>query len=134
MFSLCVRERSDWTCEKCRTKFEERAQNLHCSHLYSRRYRSIRWHPLGAVAHCFSCHMWFGSNPIEAAEWVRLYLGESKFDELRSLVQTICKTTQKDRDRIYQRLRHEHERMKQMRADGVTGRIEFDSPYEMVVA
>lgn len=90
LFSLYIRNRDAWTCQKCGTYYPVGAQGLHCSHLFSRRHKSIRWEPLNAVAHCFNCHMWFGGNPIEAYRWIVEYLGEERLAELeRMKAQTV---------------------------------------------
>ena len=54
-FSLCVRERAYWTCE--RTKFISldgqaagKSQSLECCHIYGRRNKNVRWNGMNAVS------------------------------------------------------------------------------------
>lgn len=83
LFSKYIRTRDKWTCVKCGTYYPEgHRQGLHCSHIYSRRHRALRWDERNAVAHCFHCHQWFGGNPIESGEWARKHLGDDIVDEL----------------------------------------------------
>lgn len=89
-FSRYIRTRDRWTCQKCGTVYPEGSQGLHCSHVFSRRHKAIRWEPLNAKALCFSCHQWYGGNPTESAEWVKAYLGAERFAELeRMKAQTV---------------------------------------------
>jgi len=47
-FSLCIRERSDWTCEYCGNGYRHKPQGLHCSHLFSRRPTQAQAAPSGS--------------------------------------------------------------------------------------
>jgi hypothetical protein len=61
VFSELVRERAAWKCEYGDSAYCERGhksfdnhshdkQTLHCSHLFGRRSKGVRWHPLNALA------------------------------------------------------------------------------------
>ena len=82
-FSKCVRQASNWTCEKCGSVHEKGSMGLHCSHIFSRRYRTIRWSKDNVQALCFSCHQWFGGNPADSGYWVTELLGEGHMELLR---------------------------------------------------
>jgi hypothetical protein len=101
VFSIYIRTRDNWTCQKCHKVYPEKSKGLHCSHHYSRRYKSIRWEPLNACALCFSCHNWFSSEPIESSEWLLEYLGETKFIQLRAMRNKITKWTKTDKELLY---------------------------------
>lgn len=89
-FSRYIRTRDRWTCQKCGTVYPEGSQGLHCSHVFSRRHKSIRWEPMNAKALCFSCHQWFGGNPVEAYQWLVEYMGPERLAELeRMKAQTV---------------------------------------------
>ena len=62
-FSMAIR--SIGHCEKCGT-----SQGLTCSHIISRKYNATRCSFRNAHCLCFSCHQYFGDNPILFAEWV----------------------------------------------------------------
>jgi hypothetical protein len=81
-FSYYVRELSDWTCARCHTKYPRKSQGLHCSHFFGRRAESTRFDPENACSHCFSCHQYLGSNPLEFVEWKKKQLGEKRFQAL----------------------------------------------------
>ena len=76
-FSKTVRARDRFTCQKCQKTYPENHAGLHCSHNYSRRHRTIRWDLLNALALCYSCHEWFGGNPVESGKWLEEKLGVS---------------------------------------------------------
>ena len=82
-FSRCVRTAANWTCERCHTQYEKGSMGLHCSHIFSRRYRTIRWSKDNVQALCFSCHQWYGSNPADSGYWVTELLGEGHMELLR---------------------------------------------------
>ena len=125
IFSKLVRERDDWTCTCCGKRYERGSQGLHASHLVSRRYQSTRHHPLGAVSHCFSCHQRLGGNPLDFSKWINDYLGPEKVEELKTLKNTLCKRSKKDKEALYQHLKQQYREMMEMRDNGHEGRIEF---------
>ncbi len=63
LFSRLVRDR-DQMCVRCGT-----VNNLQCAHIWSRRYRALRWRFENAVTLCSGCHMYFTLRPAEWAEW-----------------------------------------------------------------
>lgn len=134
LFSRLVRERADWTCERCGNRYERGAQGLHCSHIFSRRARSTRWSPDNAVAKCYPCHMWYGGNPILGGEWASEYLGAAKVARLRRRFHTPMKLSKHDLADILANLKASWKAMQMQRDAGVTGRIEFDDPYSKVMS
>lgn len=127
-FSKCIRERSNWTCEKCGVKYEPPTTGLQCAHIFGRRNKAVRFEPLNAFALCFACHQYYTANPMNFGIFVHNKLGD-KYDVLLeksndiSLGKEITRGI-KDGD-IAKHFRAEHERMIELRAQGVTGRIEF---------
>jgi NMD protein affecting ribosome stability and mRNA decay len=124
-FSLCVRLAADWTCARCGSKHEEKSMGLHCSHLYSRRYRTIRWEPLNAVAHCFACHNWYGGNPIESGQWAEGHLGAGAIDILREKKNSRQRIPKSEEKEIAKHYREEYARIQAIRDKGVTGHIKI---------
>jgi len=47
---------------------------LHCAHLFSRRYRNVRWDVRNAVPLCAGHHKWFDTHPIEKDDMMLEYL------------------------------------------------------------
>lgn len=82
VFSRYIRELDGWTCVRCGNSYEPGSQGLHCSHIFSRRHKAIRWDERNSVAHCFACHAWYGGNPVEGGRWAVEYLGEETIDTL----------------------------------------------------
>lgn len=88
-FSLCVRERANWTCQKCGKAYPPTLNEkglpgnraLHCSHFVGRGNDSVRTDPLNAEAHCYGCHSFFEQNPIIFSDYIKEVLGE-KFEIL----------------------------------------------------
>lgn len=130
LFSKLVRERAGWCCETCHRYFPEgHRQGLHCSHLFSRRHKSIRWSPTNAIAQCFGCHQRYGADPVEFTMALETIVGRDELDRLAVKKSGQLKVPAWYKKEITARLRAEHNRMLEARAQGETGRIEFKSPY-----
>lgn len=125
VFSDLVRERADWTCEYCGRNYSDRRQGLHCSHLFGRRHKSTRHHPDNAFAHCYGCHQRLGANPAVFVRWAESRLGLTRFEWLMERHQQIVTRTKAEQAELYQHLKSERKRILNMRAQGVTGRLEF---------
>ena len=123
VFSKLVRERTGWVCEKCGGRQQKTV--LHCSHLFSRRHRSTRWHPDNAFAHCFLCHQYLGENPVVFADWAVKKMGKEKVEEMRILAHTVVKYSKFDLEIIYKHLQSEYKEMLERRKNGEVGRLDF---------
>ena len=126
-FSRCVREAKNWTCERCLTQYEQGAQGLHCSHIYSRRHRAIRWAKDNVQALCYGCHQWFGGNPADSGLWIRELLGEGAIDlliEKRNSKTKVSKLEEKD---IAKHYREQLKKLLEKRSKGATGELDFES-------
>lgn len=56
-FSLYIRERDNWTCQRCGRKWPENSQGLDCSHFWGRGRESTRFDPDNCDAFCkVPCH------------------------------------------------------------------------------
>ena len=132
VFSLLVRLRVSYRCEKCTTYYPEgNRQGLHCSHFFSRRNRSTRWDSMNAAAHCYKCHQDLGGNPANFVEWQTAHLGEREYAFLKLRAGTPRKFSGPDRDELYQEMRAQLKHMESRRASGEAGRIEFDVMMEV---
>lgn len=126
LFSDSVRERDDWTCQRCGKYFPEgHRQGLHCSHIFSRRHRATRWEPKNATSHCFSCHQYLGSNPIMFNHWARDQLGDDVIDYLEKRHREIVKLTTQEKKEMYIFMHKEYDRMKDERMNGEQGVLSF---------
>ena len=125
-FSDCVRERANWTCERCGSYFPEgRRGGLDCSHHHSRGNWSIRFDPLNAEALCYGCHSHEGGTQQRREQVLSSGEQELLFEKMRdtSLGREYRKT--KGKGAIAKHYRDELKRMQELRADGEMGRIEF---------
>jgi hypothetical protein len=91
-FSAYIRERDNWTCQRCKTKYEPGSQGLHCSHFFGRRNESTRFEPSNATAICFGCHQYFDeTNRMDYMRFKMKQLGEKRFKWLEIQVNTYHK-------------------------------------------
>src|SRR3990167_7690933 len=126
IFSLLIRERSSWLCERCGKQFSrEDGQGLHCSHFISRRHRSTRWHPDNAAAHCFSCHQYLGEHPMEFTRWIEARLGQGRADIMMRYSQVVAKFSKKDLESIYRFMKNAHWDMLDERSRSPRSRLNF---------
>lgn len=126
-FSLCVRERAGWACERCGAQYQPGTRALHCSHFHGRGKWSVRFDPDNAFAHCYGCHMHLGSRPHEFSAWVLERIGEGMYQILleRASDTKLGRIAKREKSDIAAHYRWQHRLMQEMRASGQTGRIEF---------
>ena len=93
LFSKFIRLRAGGKCEYCGL-YNKR---LECSHFHGRRKRSVRYDLENAVALCFSCHQYLGSNPYQHTEFFKKQLGDERFQQLNIRAEITVKL---DKDKI----------------------------------
>lgn len=98
IFSLAIRTRDKWTCQRCYTKYPEKVQGLHNSHYFGRGNECTRFDPKNCDALCFFCHQTWDSNKEDYRDFKIKQLGEKGFQALRVRASSICK---KDRNLSY---------------------------------
>ena len=125
-FSKCVRERAEWACEHCGTQHAENSMGLHCSHHHGRGKWGVRFNPMNAEALCYGCHSHHGGTQRR----MDMVLTEAEQQLLLERMDDIQLAKEYRRSKgkgvIAKHYREEYARMKQLRAEGVTGRIEFE--------
>jgi NAD-dependent dihydropyrimidine dehydrogenase PreA subunit len=84
MFSLYIRYRDKWTCQRCLERYPERSGKLQNSHYWGRGNMSVRHDEDNCVALCGGCHMYLGSNPNLHRDFILKRLGEVRFDQLEA--------------------------------------------------
>ena len=126
-FSKCVRERAGFTCEKCGAVHDRSSTGLHCSHVFSRRHRTLRWCADNAQSLCYHCHAWFGGNPADSGLWVINLLGDGHMAILREKMNSQVKVSKIEEKEIAKHYREQLKIMQEKREDGEVGRIEFES-------
>lgn len=128
-FSLCVRERANWTCESCGKKYEPFESGkgypanpgLHCSHFIGRANYAVRFDPMNANAHCYGCHAKFEGNPHVFQEWKRIYLGDTSYEILieKSINLMLGKQARKEKQLIAEHYKSEFEMMVSRKSKGI---------------
>lgn len=126
-FSKCIRERADYTCERCGKQYDKSSTGLHCSHNFSRSHRTIRWCKDNALALCFACHQWFGGNPADSGRWLENKIGSGAVEILREKMRSKIKVTKQEEKEIAKFYREELKKQQEKRADGAQGIVEFES-------
>ena len=122
LFSDAIRESADWYCQRCGRPFPERkGQDAHCSHYISRKYSSVRWHPLNALCLCASCHGIVTDDPAEHYSLYLRVMGEGSLALLRERKQKIVRYRELDKAQMRSHYRGEINRIKQLRKEGVMG-------------
>src|SRR4030095_11917335 len=81
-FSLQIRNRANWTCEKCHKRYTPPTNALQCAHHFTRRIKATRGDPANALALCTGCHTYLDSNPYEKEAFWRSIIGDKRFDAL----------------------------------------------------
>lgn len=89
-----VRQRDNWTCQRCHKPYTPPTNGLQCSHFYSRRYLGTRWDMDNLIALCTGCHMRWENEKMNGAEYDRFMhqkLGSLKIHILSMKAQTVTK-------------------------------------------
>ena len=126
-FSRCVREAHDWICARCGSQHERGSAGLHNSHIFSRRYRTIRWAQENTQALCFPCHQWFGGNPADSGIWILNVHGEGVLNILREKRDSKVKVPKSEEKEIAKHYRAQLKIIEKRRLNGETGYINFVS-------
>lgn len=82
LFSLFIRNRDKWQCQRCGGQYKPPTGALHCSHFQGRGKEPTRFEPLNADALCYGCHQYFTSHPAEHYEWQVKRKGQATVDKL----------------------------------------------------
>lgn len=99
LFSLYIRHRAGWRCERCQRYYAPPTAALHCSHFRGRGKENTRFDPDNASAHCYGCHQYLTSHPQEHMAWKLAQIGQNKLDELILKSNMYCK-----KDRLSEKL------------------------------
>ena len=83
-FSKRIRERDQFTCQKCRTVHAPNSKGLHCHHLFTRRIAATRFDEDNAVALCYPCHTRAHQEQAETRAWWRSVIGAERYDAMES--------------------------------------------------
>lgn len=127
-FSLCVRERVNYTCERCgHFAGPQLHKRLDASHFHGRGKWSVRFDPENVSAVCMGCHLYLTAHPIEHMVWMQEKLGPYRFGALTERANDLSrgKLAKKSIPEIAAHYRYELQVMREKRKECSTGRIEF---------
>lgn len=82
-FSLYIRTRDRWTCQRCSNSFVPPTSGLHCSHFCGRAKENTRFDPNNCDSLCYGCHQYFTSHPADHYEWQVEKKGQAVVDKLK---------------------------------------------------
>ena len=126
-----IREANDWVCEICGK--QSRPEHLstwrmECSHDRSRRHALTRYHPDNLICSCSGCHRKTTEDHYyHEKEFTRIKGGEVR-QIMREMSHIGGRLKKADKELVYQHYKREFERIKQLRMDGVCGKIELEIP------
>lgn len=83
VFSVYIRTRDNWTCQRCSKVFTPPTMALHNSHFFGRARENTRFDPENCDALCYGCHQYWGSAGREDYRDFKIQqLSQHRFDEL----------------------------------------------------
>jgi hypothetical protein len=83
-WSRAVRERDEFTCQRCGTKHAENSFGLHAAHVFSRGIQRTRHDLDNGLSLCYGDHRWYDSRSREEREeFARSILGDVRYEALR---------------------------------------------------
>lgn len=130
-FSAAIRAAADYTCLRCGIQkmpvSRRGGSGLECSHVYSRRHRTIRWCVDNAEALCSGCHRWWHSSPADSGIWYALKVGDRHIELLREKRDSGVKVPKSEETEIAAHYREQILLIEQARLEGIQGPIEIES-------
>ena len=133
-FSLVVRSAAGWTCSCCGKQSPPDVDNgmMDNAHNVSRSVRIIRYDPRNTTCLCRGCHIRMTKDPHEHVSFFKSLSGEN-YEFCRDMKNdNMVKLTKNEEEWIYQHYRKEEKRIKELRADGFTGKIIVDIPRDLL--
>ena len=82
-FSVFIRSRDNWTCQRCGRDFWNSRDYLHTSHFVGRANKATRFDPDNCDALCWECHEEFHAHPEAHKAWKLFRLGPERFEALQ---------------------------------------------------
>lgn len=83
-FSKMIRERDNYTCQRCGAGHLPNSRGLHSAHCFGRGTGPTRLDPDNALALCYGCHQYLDSHGPEKHEFFRKALGDERFTALEA--------------------------------------------------
>jgi hypothetical protein len=83
LFSLYIRTRDGFQCQRCKAVYEKNSRRLHNSHFVGRGAHSVRFDPANCDALCHGCHsLWEGLKAAAYRDFKIDQLGQERYDAL----------------------------------------------------
>jgi len=101
--SKAVRMSRNHTCEHC----GRQDGKMEAAHVYSRKFKSVRWDITNILCLCFRCHLDFTGAPLDFERWLRGYMGEGMLDILNEKRNRIQKDTKAYRQEVAKHYRQQ---------------------------
>lgn len=96
-FSLFIRYRDKFVCQRCGTQYMPGEQGIHASHFIGRGVKSVRFDPDNCDAACYHDHMeWEARKATEYRDFKIKQLGLERFNALIERSQMTVKRTNDD--------------------------------------
>jgi len=121
-FSKCIREANNYTCEWC-----GKDGRMECSHVYSRRHRTIRWCKDNAKSLCNGCHRKWHESPVAAFKWFEGNYGNGRVELLIEKMNNKTKVSELEEKDIGKHYREQLKLILEKREAGAVGYIDFIS-------
>lgn len=91
-WSLSVRKRDNFTCQRCGKQHAENSLGLHAAHVFSRGIKRTRCDIDNGISLCYGDHRWFDSRSKEVREaFARAFMGDERYEALRERANTPAK-------------------------------------------
>lgn len=113
-FADCVKFKDRNTCQKCGIQRDR----MECSHIHSRRHRTIRWCKENAITKCHNCHRWWHENPTESGVWFENKYGSGAVEVLKEKKNSRVKVSKLEEKDIAKHYREQLKLMKEADLEG----------------
>lgn len=118
-FSLYIRARDNWKCQRCGRQYKpyvagednSSLAGLHNAHCFGRGSHSTRWDEDNCMALCYGCHRYIDANPDEKMELFKEKLGEDRYLAIKRSSKEPYMGWKKDRTEIAQFFKKKFEKM-----------------------
>lgn len=79
-FSKLIRERDNWTCQRCGKQYVPPTNALHSAHNFTRRIKATRLDEFNAISLCYGCHQFVDSHADEKERLFRAQFGDEAYE------------------------------------------------------
>ncbi len=128
-FGLCVKERSQFICERCGKQHHYGDRGLNCCHYQGRGAWATRFEPMNCFSLCYGCHRYLDSRKGEFERFFKEKRGVEVFDMVlaKSYNVVLAKTVHRTHGKgeIAAHFREQYNEMLRLRTGGRIGWLPF---------